>query len=467
MWTGSSLMDENSLRGGKREVEGGAPVLFGLDPNPAAVPLNDPLADGQTDAGSRNVPPVQALEYAKDLLVKLRFDANPVVANRQAPRAVHNGGRDVHARRLLASIFEGVSDQVLKSLDEVRLVPFYGRQRIAGDARVGFFDSRAAVLQRFAKRGAEVDRRDRRLLSLADEPGIGQQAGQELLHPRGAVGDEANASGSFLADRPRITLDEQLGVGGDHAQGFLQIVTRSERKVAEVFVGARQPLVGFAQPLLLLHLLGDVADYGDPPVDKLIRGAGRDVGSVNPAIPRAEKVDFRCVLDPLAGKDALHIGADLFETLRSDDLPNGSAGDVALRLSEPAGIGAARPKVTEIPAAARNCRGHVAGNGFQLLLVFPQLFLHPPRILEQAEGSLALIEEAEGLHGLMGSGSEPSQAFQQPQVLRIKSAVRAMSDGPNGPHGLAAHEKRNEQAFFRQRRGFGQIRVAAFPMGEQ
>src|SRR5262249_43235005 len=71
-----------SLGARQSEIESRAVAQLRFDPDAAAVRLDDLLGDGQTSAGSfiffRQV---QTAEYAEDLLVIARLDANAVVAD--------------------------------------------------------------------------------------------------------------------------------------------------------------------------------------------------------------------------------------------------------------------------------------------------------------------------------------------------------------------------------------------------
>src|SRR5262249_5648986 len=70
------------------EKEGRALPGLRLDPDPSAVALHDPLADGQADSGSRIVgPAVEALKDQEDAASVLRLDPDTVVANGKQPLA--------------------------------------------------------------------------------------------------------------------------------------------------------------------------------------------------------------------------------------------------------------------------------------------------------------------------------------------------------------------------------------------
>ena len=56
-----------------------------LHPDPAAIRLDDPLANRQADSGSRIILPVQPLEDPEDLLRVFRLDSDAVVLHRKEP----------------------------------------------------------------------------------------------------------------------------------------------------------------------------------------------------------------------------------------------------------------------------------------------------------------------------------------------------------------------------------------------
>src|SRR5437764_14176871 len=119
-----------SAAAGKREHELTAAAGRRLDPDPAAVDVNDSLADGQADTRARIlVGAVQTREHAEDALGLRRVDADPVVPNAEAPAVGHLGRPDADARRLVAGELDRVRDQVLEQLAQSARVPGDRRQR--------------------------------------------------------------------------------------------------------------------------------------------------------------------------------------------------------------------------------------------------------------------------------------------------------------------------------------------------
>ena len=68
-----------------------------IEPDAAAVSLDDPLAGGETDAGAR-LPRVEPLEHAEDSLSVGGWDATPVVGQREPPLDGTIIGVDRHAK---------------------------------------------------------------------------------------------------------------------------------------------------------------------------------------------------------------------------------------------------------------------------------------------------------------------------------------------------------------------------------
>ena len=82
---------------------------------------------------------MQTLKKPKDFLLVLGVDADAVVADSENPVSVLALGRDMHdGRPVRAAVFDGVADEVLEQLLQMRAVHPKRRQRIRGDPRAGF-----------------------------------------------------------------------------------------------------------------------------------------------------------------------------------------------------------------------------------------------------------------------------------------------------------------------------------------
>src|SRR5919197_2631153 len=77
---GSVISARLLLGDGDREAEPASPALVLLDPDPAVVALDDPLADREADpAAGIRLAAVQPLEHGEDPFRVARIDPDPVV----------------------------------------------------------------------------------------------------------------------------------------------------------------------------------------------------------------------------------------------------------------------------------------------------------------------------------------------------------------------------------------------------
>src|ERR1051326_8987993 len=91
-------------RQGKQEVR--TAFRLRLDPDPAAIALDDLLADCQADSVARVFAAfVKAAEQTENLAEILWIDPNAVIANRDGPYAGRALGRNPDYRRSVAAIF--------------------------------------------------------------------------------------------------------------------------------------------------------------------------------------------------------------------------------------------------------------------------------------------------------------------------------------------------------------------------
>jgi hypothetical protein len=105
---------------------------------------------------------VQALKDLEDSRVELRIDANPVVADRKHPFVSASLYRYVNAWRLLATELEGVAEEVLEELHELRAVTENGRQGLARHHSASLLESHVEIAERGSEDFFEVGRRERR-----------------------------------------------------------------------------------------------------------------------------------------------------------------------------------------------------------------------------------------------------------------------------------------------------------------
>src|SRR6266545_7297097 len=121
-----------------REEERRAFAGLALDPNAAAVPLDDLFADAQPDARAREFfLSVKPLKNHEDALEILRRDANAIVAHGQFPDRPLALAADVDLRRRFSVELEGVAHEVLEKLSEQARIAFHSRERVEGELGAG------------------------------------------------------------------------------------------------------------------------------------------------------------------------------------------------------------------------------------------------------------------------------------------------------------------------------------------
>jgi hypothetical protein len=86
-------------------------------------------AEGEADAAARVLVAIEPVEGHENFFGKLLLDADPIVLDRErpVPGGILRGG-DVDGWRLVAAVFDGIADEVLKYLYEGCLVCAHGRE---------------------------------------------------------------------------------------------------------------------------------------------------------------------------------------------------------------------------------------------------------------------------------------------------------------------------------------------------
>jgi hypothetical protein len=94
-----------------------------LDSDPSSCPLANTLADRKAHAGSGILRVgVETFEYAKDLPVEPRLDADPVILHGEQPALILKSGGNLYPwRRTASSVANRVPDQILKQLFQLKL----------------------------------------------------------------------------------------------------------------------------------------------------------------------------------------------------------------------------------------------------------------------------------------------------------------------------------------------------------
>jgi hypothetical protein len=72
---------------------------------------------------------VKTLENSKDFLPVLAIDANTIVLNGKQPLPAPCLGGDMNLRRLAAAVTDGVTDEVLEHLLQLKIAQVNARQR--------------------------------------------------------------------------------------------------------------------------------------------------------------------------------------------------------------------------------------------------------------------------------------------------------------------------------------------------
>jgi hypothetical protein len=136
-----------------REPEGGALADRRLYPDGSAQAFDHFSAERQADATAGVLVATEAAENNENFFRKLRVDADPIVLDREHPfpGGVPRGG-DVNLRRLVATVFDGVTDEILEHLDECRLVRPDDGEGIVGDYCAAGRDAFLQVEQRLFRR---------------------------------------------------------------------------------------------------------------------------------------------------------------------------------------------------------------------------------------------------------------------------------------------------------------------------
>jgi hypothetical protein len=105
------------------------------------VALHDPLAQGQTDPGSRvAVTGVEALEELEDPLPILGLDTDPVVAYAELPAILNLSCLDLDPRSVLARELDAVANEVLEELNELPCITQNTWQAAGRHRRTRLFD---------------------------------------------------------------------------------------------------------------------------------------------------------------------------------------------------------------------------------------------------------------------------------------------------------------------------------------
>jgi len=110
----------------KREVKRRAYALLGVSPNFASEPLDDLLRGGESDAATRNSPPMKSCERLKNSGSVGRIESLAVVGDGDPPKLPVLICSNQYARALCAAVLDCVSQEVLKDDDHLTAICLNG-----------------------------------------------------------------------------------------------------------------------------------------------------------------------------------------------------------------------------------------------------------------------------------------------------------------------------------------------------
>ncbi len=122
-----------------RESEVSPFPWFRIHPDLSPMPLDDPTADGQSNARTLILgTTVQPPEGLEDLLGILGLDANTVVFHPKDPVSIFFLEGQLNDRALISAELQGITDEILVELRQQRRIAPDFRQLIPGDLGCGF-----------------------------------------------------------------------------------------------------------------------------------------------------------------------------------------------------------------------------------------------------------------------------------------------------------------------------------------
>src|SRR6185437_12306579 len=246
---------------GQREVEARALPLLGFDPDTAAVPFDDLLAQRQADPRAWiRFARVQALEDDKDALGILSVEADAVVRNGEQILRTVPLRADTHQRRRVATELDRVADQVLKDLAQLGWVAQQHRQRPDLNLRPRLIDRNAQIGAHLPQYGFAVHRLQS--AGVRFDPRVLQQIVDQFLHTGRAVYRVTDELIGVAVEPAGVAPLQELRVAGDHPQRLLQVVAGDVGELLQSGIGAAEVL-GHAAQILGLPPLGNVVQRDD------------------------------------------------------------------------------------------------------------------------------------------------------------------------------------------------------------
>src|SRR5260370_8586804 len=109
--------------------------------------LDNPATDGQVDARSRDVAPMQAFEWNEDIVPILLFDSDTIVLDTDHPTSVLQRRGEVNAGRYVgAPILNRIANEVLDYVTDLGFIAEDAREILRRPLRVGLRNQFPEVL---------------------------------------------------------------------------------------------------------------------------------------------------------------------------------------------------------------------------------------------------------------------------------------------------------------------------------
>ena len=174
--------------------------------------FDDFLAHRQADAGALvALARVQALKDDEDALEEFFLDPDAIVAHGKSPATILPPGSDVNLRRLGAMEFQGVGEQILQNLRQLRGIRQNRRQhRIVRDRGSGLLNGQLEILARRPECLRAFRARER--LPAGAHAGEVEQIFDEPPHPLRAIDSDANELPRIVIQTLAVTPVEELQI---------------------------------------------------------------------------------------------------------------------------------------------------------------------------------------------------------------------------------------------------------------
>src|SRR5208337_568537 len=227
------------------EMESGTCSRFRLHPHAATMALHNLFADRQANARAGIfLTAMQALKNNENPVKILRSDADAVIAYAELPSTVLPSSGNVNAWRFLRPPeLDGIAEQILEKLRQLRLVGEKCRERIVRDLGPALGCGSLEILLRDLKNLLTGDRS--KWITAHADAREGQQVVDQGLHPRRALDDEGDEFVRIRVQFSVVTPGQQLRETAHGPQWFLQIVRGDISKLFEFLVAALK-LLGIA-----------------------------------------------------------------------------------------------------------------------------------------------------------------------------------------------------------------------------